>query len=388
MTTSPAMPAFAAMAPLVAMIFLGFLAIGTPMAALALHLHDALGFSPVLVGLVIGAQSVMTVLTRHMAGTLCDARGPRRSALIGLPMAALAGLLMLAAIQLLPPAPLLLVPLMLLARALLGAAESFFLTATMSWGIRRMGPARTGRVMAWQGIAMYASLGAGAPLGLWLLQAQGIGLVLAVAVLCPLAAAGIPLALPSMPGLGGQRLPFYRVIGLVWLPGSVLALSALSFVAMTTFLVLHYQARGWAGAGTAMALFVGAYILVRLCLAHLPDRQGGIRVGVVSLIVQTLGQVLLWLSPWPALALLGAVATGGGCSLIFPAMGVEATRRVPAEQRGQAVGNFVAFFDLALGLGGPLLGMVALAGGSAAPFLAGAIGSLAALVLLRRLWKA
>jgi hypothetical protein len=54
------------------------------------------------------------------------------------------------------------------------------------------------------------------------------------------------------------------------------------------------------------------------------------------------------------------VVTGLGFSLVFPAMGVEATRRVPAAQRGQAVSNFIVFFDLSLGLGGPLLGLAAL----------------------------
>jgi MFS family permease len=376
----------AAMGPLVIIVFLGFLAVGTPLAALAVHLHDAMGFSPTLVGVVIGMQSLATVVTRHAAGTVCDRHGPRHSALIGLPLAALSGLVMLPATILLPADSLLVVPLLLLARVMLGAAESFFLTGTMTWGIGRMGAARAGKVMAWQGIAMYAALGIGAPLGLWLLHSGfGFGIVLALAILAPLAGSGIALALRGFPGSGGLRLPFHRVVGLVWMPGTVLALSALSFVAMTTFLPLHYQARGWGGAGLGMIGFVAAYILVRLFLAHLPDRQGGMQVGIASLALQILGQLLLWWAPGPALALLGAVITGLGFSLVFPAMGVEATRRVPATQRGQAVGNFIAFFDLALGLGGPLLGLAATLGGSAAPFLVGAVSTLAALLLLRRL---
>jgi MFS family permease len=385
--TSPSTPmnTTAAMAPLVAIVFLGFLAVGTPLAALAIHLHDAMGFSPALVGTIIGAQSLVTVVTRHASGTVCDRHGPRRAALIGLPLAALAGLVMLPATMLLPPGHGAVVPLLLLARAMLGAAESFFLTGSMTWGIGRMGPARTGKVMAWQGIAMYAALGVGAPLGLWLLRARGFDAVLALAILAPLAGAGIALALRGFPGTGGVRLPFHRVVGLVWMPGTVLALSALSFTAMTTFLALHYQAQGWNGAGLGMIGFVAAYILVRLCLAHLPDRQGGMRVGTASLLLQFIGQMALWLAPGPGAALLGAVVSGLGFSLVFPAMGVEATRRVPAAQRGQAVGNFIAFFDLSLGLGGPVLGLAASLGGSAAPFLAGALSTLLGLLLLRRL---
>ncbi|MBO1075712.1 MFS transporter [Roseomonas marmotae] len=386
MSSPPApMSTAGAMAPLVAIVFLGFLSVGMPLAALALHLHDAMGFGPAMVGAVIGAQSLATVATRHVSGTICDRFGPRRSALIGLPLAALAGVVMLVATLILPAGHLLVVPLLLLARAALGMAESFFLTGTMTWGIGRMGPARTGKVMAWQGIAMYAALGVGAPLGLWLLQHRGFGSVMVLAILAPLLGTGIALVLRGTAGSAGLRLPFHRVVGLIWRPGMVLGLAGLAFTAVTTFLPLHYQALGWAGAGLAMTGFVAGYIGVRLFLAHLPDRQGGMVVGAASLAAQFLGQMLLWWAPLPWLALLGAVVTGIGFSLIFPAMGVEATRRVPASQRGQAVGNFIAFFDLSLGLGGPLLGLASAFGGSATPFLVGALTTAAGLLLLRRM---
>lgn len=375
----------AALSPLVGIVFLGFLSVGLPLAALALQLHDEMGFDPFWVGIVIGAQSVVTVLTRHLAGTVCDRRGPKRSVLTGLPLAALAGVLMLLATTSLPAGHGLILPAMLVARAFLGAGESFFLTGTMSWGIGRLGPARTGKVMAWQGIAMYAALGIGAPLGLWLMRHAGFGAVVGLAALCPVLACGIALALRGTPATGGQRVPFYRVIGLIWRPGTVLALSSLSFTALTAFLALHYQARGWAGAGTAMMVFVAGYVLVRLFFAHWPDTKGGAKVAMGSLAVQLAGQLLLWLAPGPAVALAGALLSGLGFSLIFPAMGVEATRRVPPSQRGQAVGNFVAFFDIALGLGGPLLGLVVVLGGSGAPFLAGALAILLSMLMVRRL---
>ena len=95
--------AVSGLAPLVAIVFCGFLAVGAPLPALSLYVHDELGFSSFTVGWVIGIQSVVTVLSRHYAGTLSDHHGPRWIVLRGLPLAVLAACCYLAS-ALLPDA--------------------------------------------------------------------------------------------------------------------------------------------------------------------------------------------------------------------------------------------------------------------------------------------
>jgi predicted MFS family arabinose efflux permease len=55
---------------------------------------------------------------------------------------------------------------------------------------------------------------------------------------------------------------------------------------------------------------------------------------------------------------------------------------VPPEQRGRALGNFTAFFDLSLLLTAPAVGLAVRAAGYSVVFLIGAIAALLALALL------
>jgi MFS family permease len=375
---------FRGLAPLVTVVFLGYLAVGVPLAALSLYVHDTLGFSPLVVGITIGVQSIVTVLTRHRAGTFCDHHGPRRAALVGLPIAVLSGALYGVAAHA-PFRPLGVLGVVLAGRVAMGLGESLFIVGTMSWGIGRLGPARTGRVMSWQGIAMYGAMGIGAPLGLAVQSAAGFAGVGLVAAGAPLLALAIAALLPAAPVITAIRAPFLAVIGLIWRPGLIVTLATAPFATMAIFLALYFASRSWSGAGLALTGFGGGYVVVRLFLSHLPDRLGGRTVAAACLTVECIGQAILWLAPTPAVAIAGATLSGLGFSLIFPAMGVAATKSIAPGLRGQAVGNFIAFFDLAIGAAGPVVGVVVGYFGISAAFAVGLAAALAALALVPRL---
>lgn len=366
---------------MVAVVFFGFLAVGVPLPTISLHVHQTLGFDSAIVGWMIGLQSLATVLTRHRAGAVSDHQGPKHAVLIGLPLASASGLLYFTSVWA-PVSALGQLGVLALGRLLLGLAESLFLTGTMSWSIARVGVAHTGKVMSWQGIAMYAAIGLGAPLGLAVQAMWGFSGVAVVTIFAPLVAMVIAVAVPAVPSVATQRAPFLSVVSMIWRPGLVLTLATVPFAAMAVFLTLDFASRGWTGAGLALAGFSAGYVLVRLFGSRLPDRLGGTRVAAVSLIIEAVGQVVLYLAPLPIYALAGAVLTGVGFSLVFPAMGVEATRRVPAAIRGRAVGNFIAFFDIAVGVTGPLVGVVTDVLGFTSAFLVGAGTTILGLVML------
>lgn len=102
---------------------------------------------------------------------------------------------------------------------------------------------------------------------------------------------------------------------------------------------------------------------------------------LVCALTEAAGQALIWLAAGPEMALLGAALTGFGFSLVYPGLGVEAVRRVPAQSRGLAMGAYTAFLDFAQGVAGPALGLIAIGARLNVVFLASAVTVLCAAIV-------
>ncbi|KGI78442.1 arabinose transporter [Oleiagrimonas soli] len=359
----------------IAALFCGYLAVGLPLPVIPLFIHDHLGYSNVVVGLVIGIQFLATVLSRGYAGRVTDQQGGKRSALQGAAVSALAGLLYLvAALPSLPSTMSLAI--VVVGRLAAGLGESQFVTGCVSWSIASVGPQRAGMSMSWTGIAMFAALSIGAPFGMGLYESHGLAVAMIACIVAPVVAATIAIGATSYLSPGGVRLPFHRVVRSIWREGFGLMLQGVGLSGLTAFASLYFVARHWSHAGLVMTAFGIGFIFVRVVLGHLPDRIGGYRVAVWSLVVEAIGQALVWFAPNAWVALTGALFTGLGCALVFPALGVEALKRVPPANRGSAMGAFVAFLDIAYGISGPAAGVIAGQFGYAAVYLFGAVCAL------------
>jgi MFS family permease len=356
---------------IIAALLCGYLAVGLPLPVIPLFVHDKLGFSNLIVGLVIGIQFLATVLTRGYAGRLTDHHGGKRSMLQGAAVCALGGLFyLIAAIPGLSPT--ISLTIIVLGRLVAGFGESQLVTGGVSWSIASVGPPRAGMSMSWTGIAMFAALAIGAPIGMALYQTYGLEAAMVACIVAPLIAAVIAFREQSYTSPAGQRLPFYRVIGQIWREGLGLMLQGVGLSGLTAFASLFFAARHWNHAGLVMTAFGTGFIFIRVVLGSLPDRMSGYRVALSSMLVEAVGQAMLWGAQHEIVALAGALVTGLGCALVFPALGVEALKRVLPANRGSAMGAFVAFLDIAYGLSGPAAGVIAGHFGYAAVYLFGA----------------
>jgi MFS family permease len=137
-----------------------------------------------------------------------------------------------------------------------------------------------------------------------------------------------------------------------------LALGGVTYSVLATFVTLFYLHRHWDGAALCLTAFGVGFVIARIFFIQTIIHFGGFPVAVASLLVESVGMVLLWqaVSPWMALA--GSIVGGFGLSLVFPAIGVEAVKRVPEFNRGTALGVYTAFADVSFFLVGPVAGAI------------------------------
>ncbi|WP_448672469.1 MFS transporter [Sphingobacterium multivorum] len=344
----------------VSLTFLGYLTIGLSLATLPIFIHQTLGFNTIIAGLVISVQYIATFLLRGYAGKIVDTKGPKISVLRSMLFFALSGLLLLL-VFLFRSQPLLSLGLLLITRLFTGIGEGLVGASPINWALMELGDEHAAKAISFNGIASYGALAIGAPLGVLLVDHINYeALALLTSAIGLLGYFYCRAKTPyQVAGKKAEKVSFRRVLLLVAPFGIRLALGGLGFGSISTFMTLYYEHFNWENGAACLTLFGVFFILTRLIFNKVIDQYGGLKVALVSLFVETVGLTVIAVAIDPLWPLLGAALTGFGFSLVFPALGVEAIKRVDQSQQGSALAAYGLFIDISLGITGPLIGFVA-----------------------------
>jgi len=368
-------PGIAASAGVFAAALLAFLAIGAALPVLPGYVRGPLHSGDVAVGIVVGAFALTAVVCRPLAGRQADVRGRRAVLVAGALAMSVGGALYLVSTS---------VVTLVVARLVVGAGEGAVYTAGATWAVDLAPEDRRGLALGLFGLAVWGGLSLGPLAGELLRGSISYDAVWVITALLPLAGALLALRLPEPRGaehIAGAPGPLAFFPRAAHRPGLALALANIGYAALAGFVILHLQARGIGGGASVFTAFAVAVFASRLVLSRVPDRAGARRTATAAGVLEALGLAVIAAAHSLAVALVGAVVVGVGFSMLFPSLALMVVGRVGDDRRGSALGAFTAFFDIGVGLGGPLAGATAALAGYPAVFVLAAGAALCAAAL-------
>ncbi len=351
-----------------------FVAIGAALPTLPTFVRGPLGASDVAVGIVVGAFALTSVVCRPLAGRQSDRRGRRVVMLAGTFAMTAGGVLYLVAHSVLA---------LILARLVVGAGEGTVYTAGATWAIDLAPEDRRGFALGLFGLAVWGGLSLGPLAGELLRSHAGYDAVWTLTAALPATAALIATRLPEpqAPALDPQSEREALLPHAARRPGLALALANIGYAALAGFVVLALKERGISGGATVFTAFAVAVFASRLVLSRVPDRAGARPTATAAGLLEALGLTVIAAANSLGVALLGALIVGVGFSMLFPSLALMVVGEINDDRRGTTMGAFTAFFDIGVGLGGPIAGLTAAVAGYRAVFYLSAAAALGTAVL-------
>ena len=336
------------------------------------------------VGIAIGAFAIGSLLLRPVVGWGSDRFGRRPILLFGT-LLSIFGLGLHLFVDSLP--------MFVVARIVLGAAEAFFFVALLAAASDLAPAGRQGEAFNLASLALYIGLALGPPIGETVLDFSGfeavwivcIGLTVVATLLSLLVPETAPAVLAAAAGETKRvRARLFHPAGLF--PGLVVLLGTWGMAGYFAFVPLHAKEIGMSGSAVPLAVYAALVVVLRLAFAKLPDQIGAARLSGTALVVGAVGLLIVALVATPIGLVVGSAVFAFGMAFMMPALLTLAVSRVEDTARGAVVGTTTLFLDLSFGLSPAFLGAVADAAGYVGAFLvsAAAAATGALLIALRR----
>ncbi len=335
---------------LVSGVTLYFLGLNMTLSVLPLFVEGELGGTDAQVGIAVSSFGLAAACIRPIIGPLGDRHGRQRLIVSGAIVAGLATIATATATSL---------GMVIAFRALAGLGEAAVFVGAASAAQDLATDERRGEAASYFSLAIYSSLFLGPPLGEWISETFGTdtawvlaGGLAVVAARTGIVAPGAPAEPPPQPE---RRVLLHRA---ALRPGAVLFLGLLGYTGFLAFAALHAEEVGIANTGTVFTVFALVIIFLRIFAAKLPDQLGPIRTSRISLSCGAIGLAVLAVWTEPVGVYVGAAILAVAQSFLFPALFALVVDDAPDAERSHAISTLSMFFDLAFGLGGPVIGLV------------------------------
>ena len=335
---------------LVSGVTLYFLGLNMTLSVLPLFVEGELGGTDAQVGIAVSSFGLAAACIRPVIGPLGDRHGRQRLIVSGAIVAGLATIATATATSL---------GMVIAFRALAGLGEAAVFVGAASAAQDLATDERRGEAASYFSLAIYSSLFLGPPLGEWISETFGTdtawvlaGGLAVVAASTGIVAPGAPAEPPPKPE---RRVLLHRA---ALRPGAVLFLGLLGYTGFLAFAALHAEEVGIANTGTVFTVFALVIIFLRIFAAKLPDQLGPIRTSRISLSCGAVGLAVLAVWTEPVGVYVGAAILAVAQSFLFPALFALVVDDAPDAERSHAISTLSMFFDLAFGLGGPVIGLV------------------------------
>lgn len=311
----------------------------------------SLGGTKAEAGWFLTAYTFASAFAAPVTGAIADAIG-RRRVLTGASILFVGFSLLYGVVTWLPA--------LFLAGVIHGAIWSGILSSSSAIITEWIPESRRTQGIAFWGLASVAAIGIAPAVGLWVYRHGGwFTLCVEMAALSALVAVGSTF-LPVTEDQGAMRLPTvsdawdWRVIG----ASMSLAVISFGYGGVTSFVAILARERNIQPDSIFFTVFATTIVLVRLFTSHLGDRLGPKRILYPALSIIPIGFAVIAFATQRWQLAAAAVIYGVGMGSAFPAFMAFLIGNTDPRRRARTFGSMIWAFDLGIGLGSLVIGVL------------------------------
>ncbi len=332
-----------------------------------------LGGGDTWAGLVVGVYTFSSVLMRPVAGRLLDQKGRKPIFILGLAVFIICTLMYQWALA---------IWMLLALRFIHGFGWGTASTAASTIASDFIPKKRFAEGMGYFGLTGTLAMALGPAIGLALMSGYGFTTVVNISVLVVLVSLLITLPVKMYNiEFKAELKPAGIIEQTAVLPALVMFFVTMSYGAIVSFIALYAEQRLVPNIGLFFTVYAIALIFARPSFGRIADRRGTSFVIIPGILAILTALLLLYLAETLSLFLMAGFIYGLGFGAVQPALQAMAVRHVIPERRGAANATFFLGFDLGIGIGSIIWGIVAEAFGYGLVYLWAMLPVLAAISL-------